>query len=71
MPREKETERKVYSDIWLEDEVYIIHEQEQRPWLVIRVAINPNGILYGLCRGTEETDSYRVEISKDINPKRM
>jgi hypothetical protein len=52
--------------------VYLVHDPEQVPRMVVFLQINPNGLWYGLSLNGEESTHYEIELSKEkalIAPK--
>jgi len=47
------------------DEVYLITDQEQKVRLITGILQRKTGIVYYLSQGTDETNHYDFEISKE------
>jgi hypothetical protein len=49
------------------DIVFLKTDSEQRPRIITGILMRPNGFLYYLSNGTNETSHYEIEISKEEN----
>lgn len=56
-------------DHYIGDIVYLITDEDQKPRIVTRILITPNGVMYYLSNGTSETCHYSIEISYNRNYK--
>lgn len=44
-------------------QVFVVHDPEQQPWMVASIEIMPIGLVYHLRSGTQETSCCEVELS--------
>jgi hypothetical protein len=47
--------------------VFIKTDKEQLPRMVTSLNVNPNGIVYRLSAGTQDTENYEMELSEEAN----
>lgn len=52
-------------DFDIGDFVYLVTDGEQQRRQVVSITIDPNGIMYGVILGTEESVHYGIELSAE------
>lgn len=45
--------------------VYLIHDPEQHERMITQIIITPNGLMYMLSCGDEQSEHYEIEIGED------
>lgn len=47
--------------------VYLVHDPEQIPRMIVQISFGPNNVFYALSCGGEATEHYEQEISDEVN----
>jgi hypothetical protein len=58
---------RVENDFDIEDIVYLKHDIEQKPRMILSIIIDKYCIMYEIVSGTEYSKHYSFELSKDKN----
>ena len=55
----------INNDFEIEDIVFLKHDVEQKPRMINEIIITKFNVLYGLISGTEISNHYSYELSKE------